>query len=195
MDQTKKRDYYFDNARFFLIAFVILGHLISPYKEQSHFLYTTYNFIYSFHMPAFILISGFFSKNFFKKGYLTKIAQKVLVPYLIFQLLYSTFYTIQANELNFSLLDPYWTLWFLLSLLFWNIMLVLFSRLKFPLLIAIVLGISVGFFEGVGSFLSLSRTFVFFPLFLLGYFLNDQHFKYLVTLKARIPSAIFLTGI
>jgi fucose 4-O-acetylase-like acetyltransferase len=88
----KERDYYFDNAKFLLIFLVVFGHLISPVKDQSELVYTIYNFIYTFHMPAFILISGYFTKGFFKKGYLRKILKKVLIPYIIFQVVYSFYY-------------------------------------------------------------------------------------------------------
>ncbi len=186
------RNYYFDNARFILIILVVFGHLLSPFRGDSQFLMTTYNFIYSFHMPAFILIAGYFSKGFTKKGYLQKVVRKVLVPYIIFQLIYSLLYTIRDQEVTFSILNPYWTLWFLLSLLLWNLLLFVFVRIRFSLLLATLLGITVGYFEGIGTFLSLSRTLVFFPIFLLGYYLNDTHFKLILNTKTKIISTILM---
>ncbi len=50
-----------------------------------------YKFIYTFHMPAFILVSGYFAKNFKRKGYVKKLAVKLIIPYLIFQGIYSVF--------------------------------------------------------------------------------------------------------
>ena len=43
-------------------------------------------------MPAFILVSGFFAKGFYQKGYISKITKKLILPYLIFQLIYSIYY-------------------------------------------------------------------------------------------------------
>ncbi|MFC4322897.1 acyltransferase family protein [Litchfieldia salsa] len=190
MSGSLNRTAYFDNARFILIVLVVFGHLISPFRMEYHLLTTAYHFIYSFHMPAFILIAGFFSKGSFKEGYLMKVVQKILVPYIIFQLIYSIVYTIKDQEVTFTLVDPYWTLWFLLSLLFWNVLLKLFTKVKYPLFFAILIALLVGYVEGIGSYLSLSRTFVFFPIFLLGYYLNHKHFNYLITTKTRAISAI-----
>lgn len=176
------RSFYFDNAKFILIFLVVFGHVISPLKSNDDFLFTLYSFIFLFHMPAFILISGYFSKGFKKKGYLLKVAKKVLLPYLIFQIIYSLFYywNGQESNLTFDLLDPHWSLWFLLSLFCWNIFLYVFAKLKWSgLVIAIIIGVCIGYVDDIGSYLSLSRTFVFFPYFLLGYLLEPKHMKFI----------------
>ncbi len=61
------RDSYFDNARFILIFLVVFGHLIQSYVDANTFVATLYKFIYAFHMPAFILISGYFAKGIYQK--------------------------------------------------------------------------------------------------------------------------------
>ncbi|WP_018664091.1 acyltransferase family protein [Heyndrickxia acidiproducens] len=174
------RSSYFDNAKFILIYLVVLGHLISPFKGNDNFLFTLYTVIFLFHMPAFILISGYFSKSFKKKGHLLKTVKKILVPYLIFQSIYSIYYyfTGVEHKLSFNYFVPHWSLWFLLSLFFWNIFLYFFARIRWTGLgIAVVLGIGIGYWDDAGSFLSLSRTFVFFPYFLLGYLLEPAHLQ------------------
>ncbi|MES3695799.1 acyltransferase family protein [Mammaliicoccus sciuri] len=92
MANEKERDHYFDNARFFLIVLVVFGHLTRSYVNDSHIFKALYMFIYSFHMPAFVLISGFFAKGVGKPGYIKKITIKLLLPYLIFQLFYGLYY-------------------------------------------------------------------------------------------------------
>ena len=186
----EKRDYYFDNAKFILIFLVVFGHFISPHKSNSDMLYTVYNFIYTFHMPAFILITGFFSKSILKEGYLKKIFKKILIPYFIFQMIYFVFYTIKNGNEAFTLFNPYWTLWFLLSMVLWNVLLVVFARIKYPLIIALVLGVIAGYVQDIGTFLSLSRTFVFFPVFLLGYYLKKEHFYALLKTDRRIIAGL-----
>jgi fucose 4-O-acetylase-like acetyltransferase len=79
---TKERIHYFDNAKFILIFFVVLGHLISPYSYDNQLLSAIYKWIYTFHMPAFILISGYFAKSIKKKGYVGKLYKKLLITYL-----------------------------------------------------------------------------------------------------------------
>ena len=73
---------------------------------------------------------------------------------------------------------PHWSLWFLISLFFWNVMLYLFARFNsiYSITIALIIALAVGYVDSISSFLSLSRTFVFFPLFLLGYYLKRSIF-------------------
>jgi fucose 4-O-acetylase-like acetyltransferase len=191
MTSSSKRSLYFDNAKFFLIFLVVFGHVISPLKDNSHILFTLYSVIFLFHMPAFIFISGYFSKGFNKKGYLLKILKKILLPYFIFQIIYSLFYYWDGEtpSLKLDLLHPHWSLWFLLSLFCWNLSLYIFARLKWAgLVIAIAIGIGIGYFDHVGSFLSLSRPLVFFPYFLLGYLIEPNHLK--MVKKTRFSAVI-----
>ena len=64
---------------------------------------------------------------------------------------------------------PYWLLWYLLSLAGWRLLLPVFARLKRPLTFAVALAVAVGCASEVGYYLSLSRTLVFFPMFVLGW--------------------------
>lgn len=195
MAATSKRSKFFDNAKFILIFLVVFGHIISPLKEQNGILFTLYTAIFLFHMPAFILISGYFAKGYRKKGYLKKSVKKILIPYLIFQMIYSIYYYLigQEEKLAFDFLHPHWSLWFLLSLFFWNLFLYGFAKLKwFGLGAAIILGIAIGYVKDAGSFLSLSRTFVFFPYFLLGFLLNANQLKRLVRSKYSLPIGIMV---
>ena len=58
----KQRDYLYDNYKAFLIFLVVIGHFIEPAYTNNEFLYTLKWFIFAFHMPAFIFISGYFFK-------------------------------------------------------------------------------------------------------------------------------------
>ncbi|MCQ6274804.1 acyltransferase family protein [Bacillus sp. V3B] len=188
----KTRDAYYDNAKFFLIFFVVFGHFIQSFIHEEKWIYTLYTTIYTFHMPAFILISGFFAKGFHKKGYLKKIAKKLIIPYLIFQGIYSLYYFFinEQRAIELDPLNPQWSLWFLISLFCWNVMLLLFTKWKasFALFLSVALGVFVGYFDEINNYLSLSRTFVFFPFFLLGYYLKKEHFERLLDFKFRYIS-------
>lgn len=192
----KQREYYFDNAKFILIVFVVFGHFIRPLIEDNELALAIYKVIYTFHMPAFILISGFFAKGIQKQGYLQKITKKLIYPYIIFQIIYSIFYFYLYSKSDFAInfLKPHWSLWFLISLLFWHIMLLLYVKMKMPYAIAIsiIIGLLVGYVGWVNNYLSLSRTFVFFPLFLVGYFLKKEHFYMLIRPKYKTISFILI---
>lgn len=186
---VKGRDSYFDNAKFILIFLVVFGHLMQSYITEYASIRVLYIYVYTFHMPAFILISGFFAKNFRKPGYITKTMKKLILPYVFFQCIYSIFYYFLLGKSSFSiqLFAPEWSLWFLLSLFFWNIMLIGFAKLsaRYAMPIAIVIGLVAGYFNQIDGYLSLSRTFVFFPFFLAGFYLTKQHFQYLQTKLAK----------
>ncbi|EIJ81720.1 hypothetical protein PB1_02235 [Bacillus methanolicus PB1] len=188
----KQRNYYFDNAKFILIFFVVFGHLLRPFIEDHETVYTIYKVIYTFHMPAFIVVSGFFAKGFYQKGYVKKIAKKLILPYIIFQIIYSIFYYFlyEQSKLKMDPFDPHWSLWFLISLFCWNIMLLLFAKYKAAVSItaALIIGLLIGYFDSVSNYLSLSRTFVFFPFFLLGYYLRKEHIFALFRVKFRLFS-------
>lgn len=195
----KNRDYYFDNAKFILIFFVVFGHMLRSYIESDGAILNFYKLIYTFHMPAFILISGFFAKGIYQKGYISKIAKKLILPYLIFQLIYSVFYYYLYGKSTFSinLLEPHWSLWFLLSLFFWNIMLLGFNKLKpaAALTISFALGLLIGYVDAAAEYLSITRTFVFFPLFLLGFYLKKEHFAVMRSKGSKIFSAAAIVAV
>ncbi|KAB7669347.1 acyltransferase family protein [Bacillus sp. B1-b2] len=195
----KGRDYYFDNAKFFLIFFVVFGHFIQSFINDNENIYTLYKVIYTFHMPAFILVSGFFAKGIAEKGYVRKYVKRLIVPYLIFQLVYSVFYYYLYGKSTIKIepLSPHWSLWFLVSLFFWNIFLLYFAKLKpiLGIMIALVLGLLIGCFEWTSSYLSLTRTFVFFPIFLIGFYMKKEHFQLVQSKFARVCSIIIFLSV
>ena len=110
----KNRDYLFDNYKAFLIFLVVVGHVIGPSVSSNEFLRILKWFIVSFHMPAFIFISGYFSK---KELPLLKIIQRLAVPYIICEVIYYLWYTyITHKPTGLHLLKPKFTLWYLLAL-------------------------------------------------------------------------------
>ena len=52
-----------------------------------------------------------------------------------------------------------------------------FTKIKYPLAVAAVLGIMIGLCEPLETTLSLSRTFVFFPFFLAGFYMKKNILK------------------
>lgn len=186
-----KRNPFFDNAKFFLIFLVVFGHMIQPYIDDVKEINTLYYFIYFFHMPAFVFISGFFAKGLWDKKYIINLAKKLFLPYIMFQIFYSIYYVlIGVSDWQFSLITPRWSLWYLISLFCWHILLIIFKTLspRLSIVIAICIGLLIGYMEPVGHTLSLSRTFVFFPFFLLGYWLKFDHLKKLKTKTMKVIS-------
>ncbi|SDX52759.1 Fucose 4-O-acetylase [Marininema mesophilum] len=190
----KPRDYYFDNLKFILIVLVVLGHAYRPLIDESPIVKSVYLAIYTFHMPLMILVTGFFAKNFNREGQAKKLIATVLIPYIIFEVLYSVFdhYVNSTDSIDLSILEPYWIMWFLFSLFLWRLMLPYFINLKYPLITAYLLAIIIGYIDDADKLLSLSRTISFFPFFLTGYYLQRHHFDFLFTRWKQVLSVIGL---
>lgn len=133
-----KRLDWIDYAKGIGIVFVVFGHVLKgliPLKLiNSTFYYYSINFIYSFHMPLFFLLSGYFFKSSlikreFSDFFITKI-QTILYPFIIWSLLQTlieimmTNYTNNhiAGEVIFTcLIQPRSQFWFLFALFFINL--------------------------------------------------------------------------
>lgn len=76
-------------------------------------------------------------------------------------------------------------------------MLLLFT--KFPVVIALtislIIGLAVGYADWISNYLSLSRTFVFFPLFLLGYYLEKSHLHFLFKPTTRVIALLVFISV
>lgn len=73
MEKTRKRELLPDVIRGFAIFMVVLGHCIqegsgADFKANTMYFYNKgYQFIYSFHMPLFMMISGYFAWDSIEK--------------------------------------------------------------------------------------------------------------------------------
>ena len=56
-----------DNAKFVLIILVVICHFYENYLGSSKLVNSLFFSVYTFHMPAFFLISGMFSKKTVKE--------------------------------------------------------------------------------------------------------------------------------
>jgi len=186
-----ERNYYFDNLKFILIFLVVLGHALEPFIDDSLIL-PVYTLIYAFHMPLFIFISGYFSKHIDSSAYATKIFKKLLIPYIIFETLYSLFdYWLTGDEqLTFTYFTPTWILWYLFSMIIWKVILPVVVKLKYILPISIVLAVVIGYASDAGYYASLSRSIVFFPFFLAGYFTQGHWLDKLKTRSVKVVALI-----
>lgn len=193
-----QREAYFDNAKLLFIFLVVFGHLIQPLKENIELVNVLYQWIYLFHMPVFILVSGFFAKGASDRGYLLKLVKRILFPYFLFQLFYSVYYLgIGKSSWDATLYDPHWGLWFLLSLFSWHLLLIVFKRLKpfYGISIAFGIGVLVGYLPFIGPSFSLSRTLVFFPFFLIGYWLSKEQLFNWQTVNKKAIAVGFLIAV
>jgi fucose 4-O-acetylase-like acetyltransferase len=165
---------FWDNARFGTIVLVVIGHAIQRQTSDSNNALTLYLFIYAFHMPAFAIISGYFSKAT-PPGtrQMRKVVTDILLPYLIMQFLWSAIQWIVEGDPGLDLTQPHWTLWFLLALAIFRVVLPYIAMLRWPLLWVMIASVGVGYSASVDSTFSLSRAIGILPFFLLGWYLRQ----------------------
>ena len=173
-----ERDISFDNLKGLLIFLVVFCHFFEFLVPQwTHYpiVYNLYYCIYTFHMPAFIFCSGYFSKNSARASNTDRrVVSDCLIPYLVFQIFYCFLFFSPKPYITdsllslFNLTQPQWALWYLLCMFFWRILLRPAETLRWPLLTGILLALYIGT-TSAGVFLSLSRTLTLFPFFLAGY--------------------------
>ncbi|MCX7513564.1 acyltransferase family protein [Frateuria hangzhouensis] len=164
------RDPWKDNARLALITLVVFGHCLEPLRGVAS-IDALYRFLYLFHMPAFVFLSGAVARADVDLKLLKRIAFQLLLPYLLFQGLYA----LAAHAPGWpddgpaGITTPYWLLWYLPSLAAWRLLLPVFMRLRHPLALAVLLALAAGWADDVGYRMSLSRTVAFFPFFVIGH--------------------------
>ena len=175
-----ERNYRVENIKIILIFFVIFGHLLESIREGDNL----YKVIYSFHMPVFIFINGWCVT---KRSELKRTILRLAYSYVLLQLLYTFFNVHIINsgsvELSIQFTTPYWLLWYLMTLLIYYLFVPVISTNNFIFAFSIVAGsillaVMAGFDTSVGYYMSLSRTIVFFPYFVCGYYVRNQTMKY-----------------
>lgn len=118
---TRVRDERIDAVKFWLIVPVIAAHVVMR-KEfaGSAICAVLWNWLCTFDIPLFIFISGYFSRKKEKKDFWPSI-WKILEPLIIFHIIGLFFYV--DNISIKKILTPWFMLWYLLSLIYWRILL------------------------------------------------------------------------
>lgn len=163
-----------DNARFACVTLVVIGHGIQRLTADSDNALALYLFIYAFHMPAFAIISGYFSKTGppTVRG-LKKVITDILLPYFIMETIWTLVKFLVEGNADFNPSQPSWTLWFLLALGIFRVILPYLSLVRWPLFWALLFSFGVGYLANVDSTFSLSRAIGILPFFVLGWKLRE----------------------
>ncbi|MCI3269637.1 acyltransferase family protein [Streptomyces cylindrosporus] len=186
-----QRDAFFDNAKYLAIVLVAMAHSWEPLKGDSRVLEGVYTVVYTFHMPAFIVISGYFSRSFdMRPDRLRRLVTGVLVPYVVFETAYSLFkrYGDHDPGMDISLLDPWYLTWFLVALFVWRLTTPLWKSFRWPLPLALGIAMLASVSPDIGDDLDLQRVLQFLPYFVLGLCMRPEHFRMVRTRAMRILS-------
>ncbi|QJA09388.1 acyltransferase [Romboutsia sp. CE17] len=181
-----KRNEKIDFLKGLAIFLVVWGHSIqySMNKESDYFLNSTFKVIYSFHMPLFMIISGYlFQKSINKDNFKELIYKKIkslIVPAISWYTLYSLIKIIAKVVLNKSniIVDMYnyfkgipYQFWFLFILFYLSIIAIVgrkifLDRLTYYISIFFILLL-------LPDKLNIQYLKFMYPYFFIGYFYNN----------------------
>lgn len=194
----KKRIALWDNLKFLLIIFVVIGHYTQQFRADNETLQRIYVFIYSFHMPIFIFVTGLFSK----KAVDEKNIKKVL-PYLTCFFATTLILFITRALLGwapvFELFSPSGISWYLMSMFFMFLITMLIKDYKpqYIFVLSLIIGVMCGFVQTENpDFFTWMRTLTFYPFFCLGYISDREKIEKATNkISIKITAVIFFVSI
>lgn len=174
------RDLRIDSLKGFLIILVLLGHVIIAVDNVNVINHAVMGLIYVFHMPLFILISGYVTKNPAEQTprQMWSRVGNIFITLVIFHLLSVLRRYIQDDTYNATIFSfPYGVLWYLMCLIYWRIMLYytpkwLLNRPVLNLAIALLISLLCGL-SHLYNFFAIQRGLNFYFFFLLGYYFKQ----------------------
>ena len=165
----RERSAYWDNVKFLLISLVVLGHCLWAFRSRPG-VSLIVGSIYLFHMPAFVFVSGFFSKSDNSRS-----AKSLLRLWFAFFLLTAVYWLLAFKRgTPPKLTVPYYSAWYLLALIVWRFVTPWVTKIKYSILYFSALAILAGFWIKITNEFALSRIICFYPFFLAGYYLSFE---------------------
>lgn len=187
----KERNLKLDNAKGILITLVVIGHMLLPIQGTTRGVTNFFYMIYTFHMPAFVFISGLLAQRIYtrvpKRYFNGRRWCSTLWLYLLFQfILFFSEIPAYGRTTRFSdFLHTSGAPWYLLALLLWYLMIPFFYAYRnfpysliawiFLTIMSLASGyLASGALAGLGDFLALDRVIAFAPFFFAGYFIGPE---------------------
>lgn len=174
------RDTRIDTIKGLLIILVVFGHLLEQFLNNRVNI-IAYNLIYSFHMPLFIIISGYFFNPGQKIEKLKYSTIKLAESFFWFFILYQCLRWFEYGHLSVNdLISPPYIMWYLWTLIFWRIT----GRLiynkrecrKTSIILAFGLALLIGLLPLKNEF-SIQRFFAFAFFFVIGIYMRNNQIK------------------
>lgn len=186
-----------DNAKFLLIFLVVFGHVAGSFDSTSAFLERTVYFIYIFHMPAFLFLSGLLAKRTIDAGAYEK-TLTYLVLYVFMKLFRFLVYRfVLGKSSGITLLSEDGVPWFALTLFFCYLITMGIRKWNpvYAMTVFVILGMTAGYATDLGEYLTGMRLLTFYPFFLSGYYFEPETIRrYSANKKWKAVAAILLAA-
>lgn len=183
-----------DILKFALIFLVVLGHLVDLYTGKSENLRIMRFWIYTFHMPVFIFITGLFSKKNIDEKRYSNILSYLLI-YFVTKMIISLSAVPYNEAFKFTVLSEKGVPWYAFVIFAFSLITIALSSLPKPyiFIFSIVLACMAGYDKSIGDYLMMSRIIVFYPFFFAGYWLDiNKLSKFLSKNFIKIISVVYI---
>ena len=189
------RDPWLDNVKMVLVTLVVVGHAIGLVEDTagSHWVY---DFIYLWHIPAFVFVSGYLSKSFeWDRRRMKSLVQTLAIPYLLFEPALFYYRRTVADEGVTGPLwfEPHWTMWYLIVLLMWRLITPILKRHWLFLPLSVIVSLIGGIWDTEA--LMIPRFLGLLPFFVLGLHLKPRHLQHLDDVWVKLAAVPMLVGI
>ncbi len=164
---------WFDNVKYVLIMLVVLGHFLDPFSKIFGWFAPIFVFIYIFHMPLFVYVTGMFAQSLVTAdgGYRWARIPQFIFLYLVVYSAVFTLESIAGKDVTFTPWSVSNGTWYLLAAVLW------YASVPFLVLVpaAITVGLFTlaalvaGYFPVIGDTLAISRVLCFGPFFWVGF--------------------------
>jgi len=183
------RDPWFDNAKMLLVTLVVVGHSWELLPKTTLNL-ALYDFLYLFHVPAFVMVTGYLSRSFtYSRRNMGRLFSTVVVPYVVFEGALAAFRVeVGGEDLNLVFADPHWPMWYLAALCMWRLATPVLKAVPAPLAVAVAISLLGGL--AVGDVFDTARTMGLLPFFVIGLLATPEHLQMLRRPRARIAGGI-----
>lgn len=182
-NSQKQRNQTLDVLKFFAIFLVLWGHSIQHFLSSNYYDEPLYRIIYSFHMPLFMSLVGFFASSLLDMNVIEMSKKKfrqLLMPAL-------------TNGVIFLFLGYYHggggtyitCFWFLKSAFICCILFYVSCKYTKSIYIGIVISLIISYF------ISIFQVRLMYPDFILGYFIS----KHYITLKRHAGWSTIFSGL
>ncbi len=159
-----ERSAYWDNIKLILIFLVVLGHFLYSRTDLRPVTILTMA-IYTFHMPAFAFVSGFWSKSERSRSFGS--LARLGVAYVLGNGLFMLWAAYRGSDVLITY--PYYSFWYLIALIMWRLSVGWVAKVPLALPASVLAAFAVSFWPDAGNVFAFGRTIAFYPFFLAGY--------------------------
>ena len=190
-----ERNYKLDHAKLFFMFCVVLGHIIAVFEQGNTALHSMRVYVYLFHIPGFVFISGLFAKSSVKGNRWDRTISFILL-FLFMTIVKCAFALIRKASPRLDLVSVTDIRWYSLGMFFWYGAAILLKKVDWRWVMAgsVILSMAAGYFlDRFASTFALLRAINFFPFFYAGLLIDSKRLTGLLEKKQiKICSALIV---